>query len=127
MILKEEDGIEFLTEKFEIEGSDPTSQLTYINGKLVSSEELDKAMIKNMETCASKDIFLDDRKEEKLMTRSSLGISVKNVTLLSSILNEYNKLQSILVISTYRLLELNLGDTNTLYVLKLFLVGIICC
>lgn len=62
MILKEEDGIEFLTEKFEIEGSDPTSQLTYINGKLVSSEELDKAMIKNMETCASKDIFLDDRK-----------------------------------------------------------------
>lgn len=62
MILKEEDGIEFLTEKFEIEGSDPISQLTYINGKLVSSEELDKAMIKNMETCASKDIFLDDRK-----------------------------------------------------------------
>lgn len=35
------------------------SSMTYINGKLVSQEELDKAILKNFKTCSSKSIFLD--------------------------------------------------------------------
>ena len=34
--------------------------LTYVNGKLVSAEELDKAIEKNFRTCGSKKIFLDE-------------------------------------------------------------------
>lgn len=39
------------------------NNLTYVHGKLVASEELDKAIIKNFRTCASKKIFLDDVEE----------------------------------------------------------------
>lgn len=35
------------------------STLTYVNGKLVSSEALDKAILKNFRTCGAKEIFLD--------------------------------------------------------------------
>lgn len=34
--------------------------VTYVNGKLVSSEELDKAIIKNFRTCGAKKLFLDE-------------------------------------------------------------------
>lgn len=36
------------------------SSLTYVNGKLVSSEALDKAIFKNFKTCGSREIFLDN-------------------------------------------------------------------
>lgn len=38
--------------------------LTYINGRLVASDELDKTMMKNMKTCGSKKIFLEDIDED---------------------------------------------------------------
>ena len=38
----------------------PQSTLTYVNGKLVSSEALDKAILKNFRTCGSREIFLDN-------------------------------------------------------------------
>lgn len=40
------------------------NNLTYVNGRLVSSDELDKTMLKNMKTCGSKKIFLEDIDED---------------------------------------------------------------
>ena len=40
------------------------ANLTYVNGKLVSSDELDKTMMKNMKTCGSKKIFIEDIDED---------------------------------------------------------------
>ena len=37
-----------------------TNAVTYVNGKLVMTDDLDKAVIKNFKTCGSKKIFLDD-------------------------------------------------------------------
>lgn len=37
-----------------------TNAVTYVNGKLVMTDDLDKAVIKNFRTCGSKKIFLDD-------------------------------------------------------------------
>ncbi len=34
--------------------------VTYVNGKIVASEALDKAMLKNFRTCGSREIFLDE-------------------------------------------------------------------
>ncbi len=59
MILQEEDGMKFLMEKFE-QGPSAQIELTYVNGKLVASDDLDKAMIKNFQTCSSKHIFLEE-------------------------------------------------------------------
>lgn len=36
------------------------SSITYVNGKVVSSEALDKAILKNFRTCGSRQIFLDE-------------------------------------------------------------------
>ncbi len=38
----------------------PHSTMTYVNGKLVSSEALDKAILKNFRTCGAREIFLDE-------------------------------------------------------------------
>ena len=38
----------------------PLASMTYINGKLVASEALDKAILKNFRTCGSREIFLDN-------------------------------------------------------------------
>lgn len=59
MIMQEEDGMKYLMEKFE-QGPDAKVELTYVRGRLVASDDLDKAMIKNFQTCASKDIFQDE-------------------------------------------------------------------
>ena len=47
--------------------SDEPSQMrniTYVNDKMVSSEELDKAMLKNLKVCGAKKIFLEDVDDE---------------------------------------------------------------
>ena len=38
--------------------------LTYVDGRLVSADELDKTMLKNLKTCGSKQIFLEDIDED---------------------------------------------------------------
>ena len=38
----------------------PHSTMTYVNGKLVSSEALDKAILKNFRSCGAREIFLDE-------------------------------------------------------------------
>ncbi len=38
--------------------------LTYVDGRLVSADELDKTMMKNLKTCGSKKIFLEDIDED---------------------------------------------------------------
>ena len=37
-----------------------TGQVTYIHGKLVATDELDKAILKNFQTCGSKELFMED-------------------------------------------------------------------
>jgi len=59
MILQEDDGMKYLMEKFD-QGPESQVELTYVNGRLVATDDLDKAMIKNFQTCASKSIFLED-------------------------------------------------------------------
>ena len=34
--------------------------MTYVNGKIVASEALDKAILKNFSTCGSRELFLDE-------------------------------------------------------------------
>lgn len=40
--------------------SDASSNLTYIDGKLIKAEELDKAILQNFRTCSGKKIFKED-------------------------------------------------------------------
>ncbi len=56
-IMLDENGMKYLREEFE-KGHDTTAEITYVNGKLVATDDLDRAMLKNFQTCASKDIFL---------------------------------------------------------------------
>ncbi len=41
-----------------------TSNITYVNGKIVYTEELDKAIIKNLKVCGAKEIFQEDIDDE---------------------------------------------------------------
>lgn len=41
-----------------------SSNITYIDGKMISSEELDNAIIKNLKVCSAKKIFQEDIDEE---------------------------------------------------------------
>lgn len=50
------DGYNYLIEKIDDEPSNVES-VTYVNGKIVASEALDKAMLKNFKTCETKDYF----------------------------------------------------------------------
>lgn len=58
-ILYENSDKDFLVDGLGV-GNTLHPQITYINGKLVDSEDLDKALLKNFKTCGSKKIFLDD-------------------------------------------------------------------
>ena len=58
-IMLDEKGMQYLMEEFN-KGHDTTAEITYVNGKLVATDDLDKAMLKNFQTCASKGIFLED-------------------------------------------------------------------
>ena len=48
-----------LVEKISDESSE-TLKVTYVNGRLVMSDELDKAMIKNLKVCGAKKIIKED-------------------------------------------------------------------
>jgi len=60
LVLMEEDGSQWLMEKFNTEMDARNAGMTYVNGKLVASEDLDKAMLQNFQTCTAKSVFLDD-------------------------------------------------------------------
>ena len=59
-ILSSDGGRNFLSEQFDMGENSSTNGLTYVNGKIVASEELDKAMMKNFQTCSAKSIFRDE-------------------------------------------------------------------
>lgn len=50
---------EYMVEKLDDDETDYL-QYTYVNGKIVASDALDKAILKNFRTCGSKQIFLDE-------------------------------------------------------------------
>lgn len=50
----------YIVEKVSDENGSETSAVTYVNGKLVASDSLDKAILKNFRTCGSREIFLED-------------------------------------------------------------------
>lgn len=59
MVMLEEGGTEYLLEKFSDDFA-AKSGLTYINGRLVASDDMDKAILRNFRTCTSRELFLDD-------------------------------------------------------------------
>lgn len=50
----------YIVDKVSDEKDSETSAVTYVNGKLVASDSLDKAILKNFRTCGSREIFLED-------------------------------------------------------------------
>lgn len=64
LVLMEEDGSQWLMEKFNEEMDARNAGMTYVNGKLVASDDLDKAMLKNFQTCTARTVFLDDEDED---------------------------------------------------------------
>ena len=63
-IMKDEEGIKYLSEESEFENKSSESGLVYINGKVSASDDLDKSMTKNMGTCPSRSIFRDEDNPE---------------------------------------------------------------
>ena len=59
-ILRDDDGLKYLSEEIVEDEKILNSGITYVNGKVVESEELDNAMIKNFQTCSAKSIFRDE-------------------------------------------------------------------
>ena len=59
-ILRDDDGLKYLSEEIGEDEKILNSGITYVNGKVVESEELDNAMIKNFQTCSAKSIFRDE-------------------------------------------------------------------
>ncbi len=59
LLLTEDDGQAWLREKFNAEVDAQSNGMTYINGRLVASDDLDKAMLDNFKTCSARDVFLD--------------------------------------------------------------------
>jgi len=49
----------FMVDKIDNEEVANQTGVTYVHGKLVATDALDKAMLKNFSTCGSRDIFLD--------------------------------------------------------------------
>ncbi len=59
-ILKGDDGLKYLSDEFDKDANASSGGLTYINGKVVATEELDKAMYENLKTCSAKSVFRDE-------------------------------------------------------------------
>lgn len=57
---------DYLVEKIDNEPS-KTAGITYVHGKIVATEELDKAMLKNFRTCETKDYFNNEESYEKIL------------------------------------------------------------
>ncbi len=51
---------QFMVDKIDNEEVANPSSITYLNGKVVASDALDKAIVKNFKTCGAKKLFLDD-------------------------------------------------------------------
>ena len=49
-----------LVEKLSDEPANETSKITYVNGRMVLTDDLDKAMIKNLKVCGAKQIIQED-------------------------------------------------------------------
>ena len=50
----------FMVDKIDNDEVAKESGVTYIHGKLVATDALDRAILKNFSTCGSKKIFLDE-------------------------------------------------------------------
>lgn len=61
-VLFDEKGRKLVREKQMEEGPEMNTeaQITYVNGKVVATEELDKAILKNFSTCKARSVFIDD-------------------------------------------------------------------
>lgn len=59
-VLKTEDGLKYLTEQMIQDEQNLDSTLTYVNGKVTASEELDEAMVQNFKTCSARSLFRDE-------------------------------------------------------------------
>ncbi|MEE3348613.1 MAG: tetratricopeptide repeat protein [Candidatus Gastranaerophilaceae bacterium] len=59
-ILKDDEGRKYMSEEFSKETEDSMKHVKYVNGKVVSSEELDSAMYKDMQNCAGRSIFRNE-------------------------------------------------------------------
>lgn len=65
-VLLDDEGREFVKQKAMEGGPDLNleSHITYVNGKVVATEELDKAILKNFSTCKARSVFYDDETAE---------------------------------------------------------------
>lgn len=59
-VLRDDDGRKYMSEEFSKDTEDALSHIKYVNGKVVASDDLDKIMYKEMQTCAGKTIFRDE-------------------------------------------------------------------
>ena len=61
-VLLDDEGRNFVKKKVEEEGPDLNleAQITYVNGKVVATEELDEAILKNFSTCKARSVFIDE-------------------------------------------------------------------
>ena len=60
-VLLDDEGREYVKKHYEEEGPDAELQahLTYENGKVIATEELDEAILKNLATCKSRHLFIN--------------------------------------------------------------------
>ena len=49
-----------LIDKISSDKKDTNTAVTYVNGKIVLTDDLDNAIIKNFKVCGSKSVFLDE-------------------------------------------------------------------
>jgi tetratricopeptide (TPR) repeat protein len=73
-ILKDDDAMKYIAEEISNEEKELNSGLTYVNGKVVATEDLDNAMVKNFQTCAAKSIFRDEDNLEEDETEENNDI-----------------------------------------------------
>ena len=59
-ILKDDNGLKYLSEEFDKDKNSSVGGLTYVNGRVVASEKLDEAMVKNLQTCSAISVFRDE-------------------------------------------------------------------
>ncbi len=59
-ILSSDEGLDYLSGSFGQDEGIATGKIKYVNGRIVSSEELDNAMLKNLKTCSARSIFRDE-------------------------------------------------------------------
>ena len=60
-VLLEEEGRKYVHEKYMEEGPEMQTEahITYVNGKVIATEELDEAILKNFSTCKARSVFIN--------------------------------------------------------------------